>query len=418
VQFVPWAVAFIASIAAGTAACGLLVSRRAALPFLLAIELGSMTVLGIALDLIWTSAHRPDVLIASVAIALGAAVGGYALHAGVIAARTVRPPADVEWTLGPMVAGVHVVVLSDEEPTDYDPAAVTSALMRYAEGDVHLPPEVGRPLIYASERSRYRHAGGSTARATVRSVAETLQAALGSGGAPVTVWTAFCEGETSLPETVARIVAAGGRSIVVVALAVAWSRAFTEAFDGLPLALLAAQGVTIEKAQPLWPSSRLSSMLAARTIASLDGELEHAGVILLSEGDSWEHARSQEAYREQLVFFTQRVRSELVDSGVPASRIRRASLWLGEPDVTEAARHLAAVGARRIVLVPASFACETIATRTDLPYAAERAQADTGTIVTTVLPWGNDPAVIDALREAVAGAPLTDATELRKAPAN
>jgi sirohydrochlorin ferrochelatase len=132
-------------------------------------------------------------------------------------------------------------------------------------------------------------------------------------------------------------------------------------------------------------------------------------VVLLSEGDSWEHARSQETYREQLVFFAQRVRAELVEAGVPASRIRRASLWLGEPDVTEAARHLAAVGARRIVLVPASFACETIATRTDLPYAAERAEADTGTIVTVVRPWGNDPAVVEALREAVSGDPLETA---------
>jgi sirohydrochlorin ferrochelatase len=132
-------------------------------------------------------------------------------------------------------------------------------------------------------------------------------------------------------------------------------------------------------------------------------------VILLSEGDSWEHARSQEAYREQVVFFTQRVRGELVDAGIPASRIRRASLWLGEPDVTEAARHLAAVGARRIVLVPATFACETIATQTDLPYAAARAQADTGIEVTTVSAWGDDPAVVEALRDVVVVAPLTRA---------
>jgi hypothetical protein len=207
---------------------------------------------------------------------------------------------------------------------------------------------------------------------------------------------------------VSGIVAAGGRHIVVVALSVAWSRAFTEAFDDLPIGMLSAAGVSVERAQPLWPSSHLSSMLAERTLAVLGEDRIGAGVILLSEGDSWEHARSQESYREQLVFFAQRVRAELVEAGVPASRIRRASLWLGEPDVTEAARHLAAVGARRIVLVPASFACKTIATETDLPYAAERAQADTGAVVTTVDPWGNDPAVVKALRDVVTAAPIQE----------
>lgn len=410
-QFVPWAVALIASIASGAVLCALIVGRRSTLPALVLVQLGSLLLLVLAVYEVWAGGHRIDLSIASIAISFGAYAGGYALAAGILALVRPRRALPVDWAIGAAVPGRHVVVLSDEEAESYDPRAVTAALDRYIEGDVRLPPEVARPLIYASERARYRRAGGSPARAAVREVASALEERVRTDGAARTVSVAFCDGSPSLAEAVSGIVAAGGRHIVVVALSVAWSRAFTEAFDGLPIGMLASAGVSVERAQPLWPSLHLSSMLAERTLAALAEDRIGAGVILLSEGDSWEHARSQEAYREQLVFFAQRVRAELVEAGVPASRIRRASLWLGEPDVTEAARHLAAVGARRIVLVPASFACETIATETDLPYAAGRAQADTGAVVTTVEPWGNDPAVVRALRDVVTAAPMQEGSD-------
>jgi protoheme ferro-lyase len=408
VQFAPWAVTLFAGVVSGAVACAAMVSRRSATLWLSLIGLASLALVVVAIGDIWESTHRPDLLIAATAIALGACAGGYALYAGVLALPPRHRAQPIEWTAGPETEGACVVVLSDEEPEDYDPWAIGAALARYAEGDVRLPPEVGRPLIYASERARYRRAGGSPARGTVRAVTEALEQTLRTDAVARMVEAAFCDGGPSLPEVVSRMVAAGGRRVIVASLSVAWSRAFTEAFDELPLGALAAAGVAVERAQPLWPSSHLSAMLARRTLDALGDDRANAGVILLSEGDSWEHARSQESYREQLVFFTQRVRAELVEAGVPAGRIRRASLWLGEPDVTEAARHLAAIGARVIALVPASFACETIATQTDLPYAAERAQADTGTVVTTVRPWGNDPEVVEALRDVVTAAPMQE----------
>jgi sirohydrochlorin ferrochelatase len=127
-------------------------------------------------------------------------------------------------------------------------------------------------------------------------------------------------------------------------------------------------------------------------------------VVLLSEGDPWEAARAHESYREQLTYLVQRVRAELIDAGVSPERIRRAYLWLEEPDIAEAVRHLSAVGARTIALVPVTFPSETLATRIDIGQAAERAFAETGASVSVIAPWGNDPAVIQALCEEIAGA--------------
>jgi protoheme ferro-lyase len=142
-------------------------------------------------------------------------------------------------------------------------------------------------------------------------------------------------------------------------------------------------------------------MIAERALASLPADRSAAGIVLFSEGDPWEHARANETYREQMTFLIQRVRAELIAAGVPAERIKRAYLWLEDPDIGEAVRHLAAIGAGHVVLVPVTFPAETIATMIDARYAAERSMAETGAEVSLIAPWGNDPAVVDAMSEAV-----------------
>jgi protoheme ferro-lyase len=243
--------------------------------------------------------------------------------------------------------------------------------------------------------------GGSPARSSVRAVADSLQEQLRTRGLADDVIAAFCIGEPSLHSAIERIVADGGRRIVIAPLSAAWSRAFTMARDALPLAELAAGGVTIDSAHPLWASTDLSTMLAERVLTSLGDDRADDGVVLVSEGDPWEHARPHAEYREQLTFLIQRVRAELIRSGVAADRIRRAWLWFETPDVTEAVHHLAAVGARNVVLLPVTFPAQTISTMVDLSHAAEHATADTGAAVTVIAPWGDDPAVIDALTESV-----------------
>jgi protoheme ferro-lyase len=404
VQFVWWATALIASIAAGAAVCAALVSRRRWIPAWLVAAAAALTITATACRVILQLSERADAIIAAVAISLGGCAGGFALGAASVTALTSRRKRTVQLEFGPERGGTDVVLLSDEEPGEYDPAAVTAALARYDDGEIDLPPEVARPLVYASERARYRSVGGSPARGTVLAMADRLAKVLGADGTTDRVSAAFTVGSPSLDEVVARVVSEGGRRVVVVPLAAAWSPAFAASFEGLPRQALTAHGVRLETAEPLWSSPHLSAMVAQRALASLGGDRSTDGVVLLSEGDPWEHARAHETYREQLTFFVQRVRADMIAAGVAADRIRRAYLWLEEPDIAEAVRHLTAIGARTIVLVPATFPAETVATLVDIRYAAERAAADTGVAVTMIAPWGDDPAVAEALRDSVVAA--------------
>jgi len=401
VQFVPWATALIAAIAAGLCVCGSFVARRRTSTALTVAAAFALTVAFVSCRAIWAASGRLDAVVAAVALSLGAVGGGYALGAAILSSLPVPAPASAVPPVGPATPGTHVILLSDEEPESYDPAMVRAGLARYADSDIDLPPEVARPLIYASERSRYLRMGGSPARAAVRAVATSLEARLRAAGTAQSVTAAFCVGEPSLHAAISRIVADGGRRIVVAPLSAAWSRAFGSVVDALPLAALAAQGVAVETAQPLWASPELSMMLARRVMTSLGEDRELDGVVLVSEGDPWEHARAHSEYREQLTFLIQRVRAEIIRAGVAPDRVRRAWLWFESPDVPEAVRHLAAVGARNIVLLPVTFPAQTISTMVDLNFAAESATADTGASVTVIAPWGDDPALVEALASAV-----------------
>jgi sirohydrochlorin ferrochelatase len=69
--------------------------------------------------------------------------------------------------------------------------------------------------------------------------------------------------------------------------------------------------------------------------------------------------------------------------------------------VREAVRHLAALGAGHVALLPVDLLYESLATSVDLPMAAERASEESDVPVALAEPMGADPAIVTALRDAV-----------------
>jgi protoheme ferro-lyase len=407
-QFLPWAAVFLGGIAGGAVICAALVVPTRSLTWtaLAGFFVAIATVAGCWA--VFADSHRADAAIASAFIALGACMGGYALAAALSPGLMRSRSAKAAIAPAPADHGIAVVLLADAEPESYDPWAVTHDLDLFESAGVPLPPEVARPVIYASERSRYRRAGGSPARAAVHAVSEALAARLLADGTAHDVRTAFCLGAPSLEETLGALAAAGWTEVVVACLTVAWTRAFESAVTD-------ASSITdmrTEVTDPMWPSPHIAAMAAQRALATIASDPANGGVVLVSEGEPREQDHGAPEATEQTTFFAHRVRAALVDAGLEGDKIRRAWLQWEEPDVSEAARHLAALGAHRIALLPVTFPTETIATLMDLRYAAERASEDTGATVIALKAWGDDPAVIEALAEAVE----TAARRLREEP--
>lgn len=403
-RLVPWAALLVAGIGLGVMVCAtLVVRRRRLLPVVLLAGLMSSALLA-SCTAVWRETPRIDAAIAAAFIGLGAVAGGYALGSALLY-LTARP---LSARISPPAANagdeaVGVIVLSDAEPEDYDPRAVTETLVMHEEGGAPLPPELAKPLVYVAERSRYGRLGGSPARATAREIVAALEQDLDASHVRAQVLEAFCDGG-SLGHAVAELVSRGLRRIIIAPLSVAKTAAIRKSIEEVQTKETADAGVAIEVTDAVWCSRRITEMLTSRIATALLDDAQDTGVCLVSPGQPVELQDHDQRAVEQLTYFAERLRAEIISTGIAAERVRRAFLQWEEPDVAEVARHLSAVGAKRLVFVPMSFPAESTQTLLDLRYAADQAAHDTGASAVVLGAWGNDPAVVRALWELVTDA--------------
>jgi protoheme ferro-lyase len=310
-----------------------------------------------------------------------------------------EPPIESEETV--------VVALSSAAPERYRVGRTTSHLRRLLDSGALTMPTSALPFVFLSERSRYRTVGDYLpARASTRAVIEQMQAFVSeSHASPIVV--AWSDGGPSLKERVLACIALGAREVVVVTLGADGSYPFREAVSDLETALEAGSArATVGFATSIWHSDALAARLVERILeTTLDAHPDEVGVVLVGEGqpEAWE--AFDQSWRERENYFNQRVRLLLTEHGVREQHVRTAWLEWQTPDVTEAVRHLAALGSTRIVVAPSTIPCATLSTAIDLAHmvASARVKDDVHTVI--LPPWGDDPAfasaAVDALRHAI-----------------
>jgi len=400
-RFLPWALALVAGTLAGATACAAFVVRRRLLALVGVAGTLATLLLALAVAVVWKQSGRADTVIASLFITLGALAGGYALASALLPAVTRSRSSHA--VLGPVDEGnaIGVVLLADAANDDYAARDVTRDLESYERAEVPLPPYVARPFVYGSERARYRAGDGSPARRAVSEIATSLSARLADEGITGPVEVAFCQGGPSAAEAVARLAARSGGRIVVARLSVARTHPFDVAAAEVHALDPSGSRIAVEYTEPLWASHAIA-VRAAQSALDAFGDTEIAdGVVLVSRGNPWQYDRLFPDAMEQTTFLAQRIRAELIESGLPVERVRQAWLEWEEPDVPEAVRHLAALGAKHIALLPVDLLFPELATTVDLSMAVERAMAESIVRVAVAQPLGDDPAVVGALRRSV-----------------
>lgn len=399
-----WSVLLVAGVAAGAAACATLIVPFRALWIAVTTATASTFALASATALVWRLAGRVDTMVASGAIGVGAVLGGFALAAAVWPelARRAEPGRPAIDAAAPADDRVRVIVLSDAEPERYSPRWVAAMMRELQESDIPVPPEAVRTIFYAQERGRYARLGMSPSRVVARAVAERLSPLLSEAGLEDEATAAFCTGGPSLAEAIAAGFADGGRRFVVALLAASDSRRIDIARREVDALELWRHGVEVAYTTPLWSSAAIAEAVAARILDAFNGApREEDGVVLVSEGQPWQWDQTHPAASEHATFLSQRIRAELVRAGMSGDRVRTAWLEWDEPDVTEVVRHLAALGSRRILVVPATMPFDGIDTLIDLRSAADQASENDGVNVAVAPAWGDDPVVAQALAERI-----------------
>lgn len=386
-----WTALLLCGFGAGAALCGwLVVPQRLTVLTASGAIVGALGAGGSLVALLSTGT-RPDAAAAALVLCILTGLGGYALVAALLAGSH-RPDRGRPAPVAPEVSadGTAFCLLADAEPSEYTPSAVTAALAALESSDVQLPREALRPLVYLAERIRYVANGTSPAQGTAAAIAARMRPFLGI--APMPCW---CATPPTLPETVRAARAAGARRVVVVMLSVAETR-LTDA----AIAEAATPGeAPLLVTPPMWGRSVIADHVAAFVLEAVRSAPGRTGVILAGNGQPAEWDRSHPQAREQETYFCQRVRALVAGDGVPDDDIRTAWVEWTEPTVTDTARHLAALGCERIVVVPAAMPFDSLATRIDLKTACEEAASETSVPVELLPAWGDTEVVARTLAE-------------------
>ncbi len=398
-----WAALLLLAMTTGCAASAALVARSPSATAYGAVSIAAMLLTGSSVVSVARGSGRADTTIAAIFISVGATLGGLALGASLVPHFTRLPPvpepSGADAPAPPVDGPPAIILLAKGQPEVYDPAVVTQEYGLLSEADVPVPSDALRLFAYLSERMRYRSVGPSRSRPTARVIAARLEGRLAEAGHPVRVYEAWLQGTPRLADATAEAHADGAACVIVVHLGIAESAPFERA-RGDADQVSRVGGGRLRYAPPLWPEMALARAVAQRALAALPGGPQpRDGVAVVGDGQPWQWDSAHPSSCEQATTFLQRVRSMLIAAGMDESHVRMAWLDWQDPGVTEAVRHLAALGCERIVVVPAAMPTDTLETVVDLPAAIAQAAVDPSVQITVLPAWGEDPVVTDVLTD-------------------
>jgi len=393
-----WTVLVLGSMVTGASVVGVLVARRSLeLPIALAGMLG-FAAASFAMTSLPRIYERSDIALWAFVFLVASGAGGYALTS------TLLHRLAHQTGLEPLVAGerdqpprVAVIVTACIEPESYDPHSTAGMLQQLADEDLLEASVAALPFIFFAQKARYRAIGDkSPASSQLDQVAERLR--VGFGDSAAVTW-ATCSGAESVDRAVVQAANQGFGRVVVAGLHVAEPVHYVQIRNVVEDLRVGRLGVDVRFTAPLFDAERVMMMLASRVMAAAAGG--DTGIVLVGHGQPESRAKRHPGFDERELSFLSRVRMMLLERGMDEESVRVAWADWTTPDVTSTVRHLVALGRRRVLVVPAVFPLDTLATRLDLEMAVRQARVNEGVSVVTLPGWRDDEAVIAELRERV-----------------
>ncbi len=395
-----WTLVFVGALAGGITFVGLLALKRFT-EALMAI----LSLLGVAIS-VWATTEvvdhvgRPEVIVIAVVFGGASFVGGFGLgsallqnlwkHAHRIALPDHRPVKP---------ESVSVLLFAPVEPEYYEPAAVAAEFEELASSGMPEATIGIMPFLFAAEKARYRALGGrSPSPGQARELAERIERLLLPDSRFANVQLVTDLGSDTLDQAVKHHAEHDTDHIIVAPVTIGESYALDRAKSAVGSLHPEQHGLEVTYTPTLWGCEDLAKLVADQ-VRSSACEPEHTGVALVMHGQPETRERTHNTYDVEENAFCNRVRMLLADGGIPEQRIRLCFLEWREPDVTETVRHLAALGSRRVLVIPACFPFDTVTTRLDLAVAIKQARVEDHVDTITVGVWGTQPETARILAE-------------------
>lgn len=389
------------SLVTGASLVGVLVLKRSLEPLIALVGLLAFVAASGAFISISGYYGSVSAVLYGFAFIIASAGGGYALASSLLDRFVGEPVSVAQLTEGHRPhAGPAAVVACCIEPQCYEPSA-TAGMLQMLTDEGLLDASMGAlPFVFFAQKARYRAVGGeSPAHGELVAITEALHVSLG-GWATL---QATCGGPEPLPRQVMRLAEKGHDPIIVAQLSIGQTGHLAEAKRQTDALHLDEQGVRVVYTDGLSDSDRVAALVTARVLRSVD-DAPSTGVVLVGHGQPEERSRKNPGYDEDENRFLNRIRMQLTDQGLSEDNVRVAWAEWRTPNITSTVRHLAALGCRRVIVSPACFPLDTIATRLDIEIAVRQARVDDTITVVTLPAWADDPLLVEELRARIVAA--------------
>jgi protoheme ferro-lyase len=397
-----WASLVFGAAVAGSALVALMIVPPRVERVVLFLVLGGLVASFAGLVALIARTMRVDIAILAALLSVGVFAAAYSV-ASVFVPLVVRPPRppSIQET-SDSLEGTAVVVSTPAEPPEYDAVSVAGTIEHLDRSGVPLPGATGRPIMFAGEKARYRAAGGhSPSEWCLESITAMVRTRLDEARFG-DVCPSSGDRTPQLAGVVSRLASMGYRRIVVAQLSVADSVRTDRARRAVDELRPERVGVEVLHTPPLWGSVPIANMLVDRVEeAAGSTPRDRCGVILTGHGQPPEWQRDHPSAEEHETFFHQRIRMGLLEAGFVDQNVRLAWMDWQEPDITEAARHLAAFDCAKIVILPASMPIDSTATLVDIKQAVRNARLADRIVVEQLPAWGDEKVVADALTASI-----------------
>ncbi len=393
---IEWGTIFIGGLTVGTSVVGLLVVSRGREPLLLFLAIAGIVGGAWGIIEVVDAYGQANVTLAALGLSVGSVGGGYALASALLpylAARRSTP--ELPDTFDDTVSGPLALIVAQIEPEHYRPSAIAQELERLAAAGLPEATLGIAPFLYAAQKARYRALGGtSPAARQARALSENVESELGKDFGAVRFVSGV--GRDTLDRVVVQAAQDGFRNIVVATLAVGESYAMDRAKAAVDSLRPESHGLRLSYTPPLWGSAELCEHVSDLVWQARDVP-EHTGVALTLHGqpDAWQ--KSHTSFDVQENSFANRVRSILIDRGLPQQNVRLCYAEWRNPDITETVRHLAALGCSRVLVCPACFPFESSVTIIDMQVSIRQARVEAHVSTVTIGAWGDNPRVAGLL---------------------
>lgn len=338
-------------------------------------------------------------VLAAALLALAGFFGGFALVSALLVYvrprhRLMNLPAsdDLKRTL--------VVMMADVEAVTYSVGDTTTEIEYLLSSGLPPPSLLMVPFYYAAQRTRYRAAGGVNPEwVSLFALIERLEPLLSQMGCAGPTFVS-CSKQGELAHVLQMAEAADFRKVTVVGAHISPSLPCEMQRELAEEALGRSAAVSITFTSSLWSSDALVDLVARKAL-SVIRDPSVTGAALLVHGQPGDHTRANGAFDVDENSFANRVRTLLLEAGLTESRVRVCTAEWRDPGLTETVRHLGALGAEHIVVVPACYPFANLQTLLDIPVEIREARLADSVRVVQAPPWGDDPVFAEVLMDAI-----------------